>query len=91
MSSMRAGFFDSLVSAARENPLAAALVGGGALWLLLGNDRLKNAVSSATAAVSPAADVAAQNLWSTAAGLRRTVAPPTARNGSYRAISGRWQ
>ena len=37
---------DGLAAAARENPLAAALIGGGALWLLMGNDRLKSAADS---------------------------------------------
>jgi hypothetical protein len=37
MSSMQTGFLDNLVSAVRENPLAAVLIGGGALWLLVGN------------------------------------------------------
>jgi hypothetical protein len=46
-------FLNSLVSAARENPLAATLVGGGALWLLVGNEKLKNAAATATAATSP--------------------------------------
>jgi succinate dehydrogenase/fumarate reductase flavoprotein subunit len=36
---------DSLTAAARENPLAAALIGGGALWLLMGGDKLRNAVA----------------------------------------------
>ena len=87
MSSTKAGFFDSLVSAARENPLAAALIGGGALWLLVGNDKLKGAASSAAAAASPMVDIGARNLRSTTRGLR-TAAPPTApevdHDGSFR-------
>jgi hypothetical protein len=39
MSGTQTGFFDSLTSAVQENPLAAALIGGGALWLLIGNDK----------------------------------------------------
>ena len=39
------GFLDGLTSAARDNPVAAALIGGGALWLLMDNDKLKGAVS----------------------------------------------
>ena len=77
MSRTQTGFFDSLASAVRENPLAAALIGGGALWLLIGNDRLKGAASSAAAAASPV-DVGARNLRSAASGLQRTAAPPTA-------------
>jgi len=34
MSSTQTGFFDSLVAEIRENPLAAALIGGGAFWLV---------------------------------------------------------
>ena len=49
-------FVDGLTAAVRENPLAAALIGGGALWLLIGNDKLKNAASSLTAAAAPLAD-----------------------------------
>jgi hypothetical protein len=77
MSRTQTGFFDSLASAVRENPLAAALIGGGALWLLIGNDRLKGAASSAAAAAS-AVDIGARNLRSAASGLQRTAAPPTA-------------
>ena len=75
MSSTQTGFFDSLASAVQENPLAATLIGGGALWLLIGNDRLK---SSAAAAASPIVDIGARNLRSAASGLQQTAAPPTA-------------
>jgi len=78
MSGTQTGFFDSLTSAVQENPLAAALIGGGALWLLTGNDRLKAAPSSTVAAASPRVDIGARNLRSTASGLQRTAAPPTA-------------
>jgi hypothetical protein len=78
MSSTQTGFFDSLASAVQENPLAAALIAGGALWLLMGNDRLKSAASSAAAAASPMVDIGARNLRSAASGLQRTAAPPTA-------------
>jgi len=78
MSSTRSGFFDNLVAAVQENPLAAALIGGGAFWLLAGNDRLKSAAGSATAAVSPIVDVGARNLRVAASKLERTAAPPTA-------------
>ena len=70
MSNTQKSFFDSLASAVQENPLAAALIGGGALWLLSGNDRLQSAASSVAAAASPMVD--------TGAGLRRAVVPPTA-------------
>jgi hypothetical protein len=62
----------------QENPLAAALIGGGALWLLIGNDKLKGAASSAAAAASPMVDIGARNLRSAAPALQRTAAPPTA-------------
>ena len=82
------GFLDSLTSAVRENPVAAALIGGGALWLLMGNDKLKGAVNSAAAAASPMVDIGARNLRSAASGPRRTAAPPTApemdHEGSFR-------
>src|SRR6478736_4467554 len=88
MSGTQSGFFDSLASAVQENPLAAALIGGGALWLLIGNDRLKGAAGSAAAAASPMVDIGARNLRSATSGLQRTVAPPTApemnHEGSFR-------
>lgn len=88
MSSPQTGFFDSLVVAVRENPLAAALIGGGAFWLLAGNDRLKSAASSATAAVSPIVDAGTRNLRAAASKLEPTSAPPTApeldHDGSFR-------
>jgi hypothetical protein len=88
MSSTQTSFFDSLVAAVRENPLAAALVGGGAFWLLTGNDRLKSAASSATAAVSPLVDAGTRNLRAVASKLEPASAPPTApeldQDGSFR-------
>lgn len=51
---------DGLTAACRENPLAAALIGGGALWLLIGSDRLKNAAGSVTSAAAPLADLGAR-------------------------------
>ena len=56
MSGTPSSFVDGLTAAVRENPLAAALIGGGALWLLIGNDKLKNAASSLTAAAAPLSD-----------------------------------
>jgi hypothetical protein len=50
-------FIDGLAAAARENPLAAALIGGGALWLLIGSDKLKNAAGSVASAAAPLADL----------------------------------
>jgi hypothetical protein len=78
MSSTQSSFFDSLASAVRENPLAATLIGGGALWLLVGNEKLRSAAGAAKAAASPMVDAGARNLSTAAAGLKRATAPPTA-------------
>jgi hypothetical protein len=78
MSSAQTGFFDSLLAAARENPLSAALIGGGALWLLVGDDKLKGAAQSAANVASGVVDSGASNLKAAASGLQRTAAPPTA-------------
>jgi len=78
MSSTQTGFFDSLVAEIRENPLAAALICGGAFWLLVGSEKLKSAAHSATAAASPMVDIDARNDRAAASGLQRTTAPPTA-------------
>jgi hypothetical protein len=78
MSNTQMGFFDSLLAAVRENPLAATLIGGGAFWLLVGDEKLKSAARSAAAAASPMVDIRARNVRSAASGLQRTAAPPTA-------------
>ncbi|MCK1542376.1 hypothetical protein IVA98_22535 [Bradyrhizobium sp. 160] len=78
MSSAQTGFFDSLLAAARENPLSAALIGGGALWLLVGDEKLKGAAQSAANVASGVVDSGASNLRAAASGLQRTAAPPTA-------------
>jgi len=78
MSGTQASFLDNLVTSVRDNPLAAALIGGGAFWLLAGNDKLKNAVGSVAAAASPIIDAGAGNLRAAAHKVERTVAPPTA-------------
>ena len=57
MRDSQGSFLDGLTAAARENPLAAALVGGGALWLLIGSDKLRNAAGSVTSAAAPLADI----------------------------------
>ena len=78
MKSTQSRFFDSLVSAVRENPLAACLIGCGALWLLIGDEKLKSAANSATAAASSAADTGTRNLREAASRFQTTAAPPTA-------------
>lgn len=78
MSSTRTSFMDSLVTAARENPLAAALIGGGALWLLTGDQKLKSAARSAAEAVAPVAEMGSRGMRSAASAVKQTVAPPTA-------------
>lgn len=51
-------FLDNLKEAIGENPLSAALIGGGALWLLFGTERLKSAAASVSAATArPLADI----------------------------------
>jgi hypothetical protein len=57
MRGSQGNFMDGLTAAARENPLAAALIGGGALWLLIGSDKLRNAAGSVTSAAAPLADI----------------------------------
>jgi hypothetical protein len=78
MNSTEVGFFDSLVTAVRENPLAAVLIGSGAFWLLAGDEKLTSAARSATVAAAPLVDSGARNLRAAAPGLQRTAAPPTA-------------
>ncbi|WP_338827981.1 hypothetical protein [Bradyrhizobium sp. 27S5] len=75
MSGTQSGFLDNLRDAVRENPLAAALIGGGAVWLLLGNETLKNAAKSVSGATAPLADIGA-NLRPSAP--KFTSSPPTA-------------
>jgi hypothetical protein len=68
MNGSQGSFIDGLTAAARENPLAAALIGGGALWLLIGSDKLKNAAGSVTSAAAPLADLGARVQRSAASG-----------------------
>ncbi|UPJ44237.1 hypothetical protein IVB40_09510 [Bradyrhizobium sp. 40] len=78
MSSTQTGFFDNLVAAAKENPLAAVLIGGGALWLMAGEDRIKGAARSTAAAASGVVDGGVSTMRTAASALQRTAAPPTA-------------
>jgi hypothetical protein len=75
MSGTQTRFLDNLKEAVRENPLAAGLIGGGALWLLLGNEKLKSAAGNAGAAIAPLAGVGARN---PSAASKFTNSPPTA-------------
>lgn len=74
MSGTQAGFFDNLIVAARENPVSAALIGGGALWLVMGDNALTGAARSAAAAAAGAVDRGLGYLPE----VKRTVASPTA-------------
>jgi len=78
MSSTQNSFVDSAVAAARENPVAAALIGGGALWLLMGSDNLKRAASSAAATAFPSTDTSVPRPQSSRSEYHATPAPPTA-------------
>jgi hypothetical protein len=78
MNTTQTDFFGSLVSAVRDNPLAAALIGGGALWLFIGEKKLKGAASSATSAASSAVNEGSRNLPEAASRFQTTTAPPTA-------------
>jgi hypothetical protein len=77
MSNTQASFVDSVITAARENPIAAALIGGGALWLLIGNEKLKSAASLATTTAFPS-DTAGRRQRSASSRYEATPAPPTA-------------
>jgi len=78
MSSTQGSFVDSVVTAARDNPVAAALIGGGALWLLLGTEKLKNAASLATASAFTSPPAGARGPQSVRPSYEATPAPPTA-------------
>jgi len=78
MSDLQEGFVDSLVTAARENPLSAALIGGGALWLLIGSEKLKSAAGLASASTFSSGDTEARSRRSVRSRYEATPAPPTA-------------
>jgi ElaB/YqjD/DUF883 family membrane-anchored ribosome-binding protein len=59
-------FISNLSQAARDNPLAAALIGGGALWLLLGNRAVGNAFTGATSLAQPLAESGMRGISSAA-------------------------
>ena len=49
-------FVSGLTQAARDNPLAAALIGGGALWLMLGNRPIAGAASGIASSAQTVAE-----------------------------------
>lgn len=77
MTNTQGSFVDSVLIAARENPIAAALIGGGALWLLVGNDKPKTAASLATTTAAAASDTEARRQRSASSRYEATPAPPT--------------
>jgi hypothetical protein len=55
-------FVSRLTQAARDNPLAAALIGGGALWLMLGDRVIGGAAGGMAAGARSAAEAGQQGL-----------------------------
>jgi hypothetical protein len=49
MSNEKIGFFDNLVAAAKDNPLAAVLIGAGTFYLFTGTQKVMNAASAKAA------------------------------------------
>ena len=78
MSSTQDSFVDSVVAAARDNPVAAALIGGGALWLLMGSETLKRAASSAATAFPSSDTSSVHRPPSARSEYEATEEPPTA-------------
>ena len=78
MSNTQGSFVDSVVTAARENPVAAALIGGGALWFLIGNEKIKSAASLATATAFPSVRYGSAQSAIGRSRYEATPAPPTA-------------
>jgi hypothetical protein len=76
MTNTQTDFVESFKTAVRENPLGAGLIAGGALWLLIGNDRLKAAVSSAASAAT--INQGTHTFRGAGPKLKTTAAPPTA-------------
>jgi len=55
-------FVSRLTQAARDNPLAAALIGGGALWLMLGNRAVGGAAAGLISGARSATDMGVQGM-----------------------------
>jgi hypothetical protein len=55
-------FVSRLTQAARDNPLAAALIGGGALWLMLGNRAVGGAAAGLMSGARSATDMGVQGI-----------------------------
>ena len=89
MSGTRTGFLDSLISAVRDNPLSAALIGGGALWLLVGDEKVRGAARSAATTASDVVDSGLGSLRAGGSEIRRTAAPPTAPEMDHEAEGAR--
>jgi hypothetical protein len=78
-------FISSLSQAVRENPIAATLIGGGALWFMLGN----RPISRAASAAQPLAESGMRGISNAAAGGRAADAVmETARAAGEAASSG---
>jgi hypothetical protein len=78
MNNTQESFVDNVITAARENPIAATLIGGGALWLLIGSEKLKSAASLATKTAATSSDTAARGQRSARSRYEAIPAPPTA-------------
>lgn len=73
MTQKQTNFVDGLTSAARDNPLAAALIGGGALWLLMGGGGARGLASAYTHVVEPAAEAGLRGLREAASSSAESV------------------
>lgn len=83
MNSTQSGdFLGGLQNAVRENPVSAALIGMGVLWMFTGGARL----STATALLSPAARAAATGIGS---GLQASTDALAATTGGVRSAASR--
>lgn len=74
MSNEQTRFFDNLVTAAKENPLAALLIGAGTFYLFTGNQKFKNAASTAKAAAP--IDLQPPGSRSSLSASKRSATPP---------------